>query len=189
MERILQACTCFGLKSTYHDRFNASATLRSKFDDEKETRDYLRKLYWISRERYVFRYYGTCYRNTAASKPIQQGLIKINSHANCRNYSETKSLSLLFILSLSLPLSFFLAHTGNIFPLLLVHLFFFILFFLARNYRITSETIFVEKIYYSVRRRRKRGLYNIYNILSLYNYTQTHTTFFHYEVLRTNVNY
>lgn len=32
----------FGLKSTYHDRFNASATLRSKFDDEKETRDYLR---------------------------------------------------------------------------------------------------------------------------------------------------
>lgn len=29
--------TCFGLKSTYHDRFNAGATLRSKFDDERNT--------------------------------------------------------------------------------------------------------------------------------------------------------
>lgn len=33
----LQACTCFGLKATYHDRFNAGATLRSKFDDERNT--------------------------------------------------------------------------------------------------------------------------------------------------------
>lgn len=107
---------------------------------------------------------------------LQQGINQ--NQLPCKlssNYSETKLLSLTHsfsffsFCSLFLSLSFFLAYTGNISVFLFgICFFFFFACTLQGNFR---DYLWKKYIIVFADGERERGLYNIYNILSLYNYT------------------